>query len=35
VKLLPRRTAPEESPVSEEVAELFDRPRKEPEERSV
>ena len=34
VKLLPRRTAPEESGVSREVAELFDRPDQEPEERS-
>jgi outer membrane biosynthesis protein TonB len=34
VKLLPRRTAPEESGVSREVAELFDRPDEEPEERS-
>ncbi len=34
VKLLPRRSAPEESPVSREVAELFDRPDQEPEERS-
>ena len=34
VKLLPRRTAPEESSVSQEVAELFDRPEEAPEERS-
>jgi outer membrane biosynthesis protein TonB len=34
VKLLPRRTAPEESGVSREVAELFDRPDEAPEERS-
>lgn len=34
VKLLPRRTAPEESQVSQEVADLFDRPDEEPEERS-
>jgi outer membrane biosynthesis protein TonB len=34
VKLLPRRTAPEESEVSREVAELFDRPDEEPGERS-
>jgi outer membrane biosynthesis protein TonB len=34
VKLLPRRTAPEESSVSQEVAELFDRPDEAPEERS-
>ncbi len=34
VKLLPRRTAPEESPVSQEIADLFDRPDEEPEERS-
>jgi hypothetical protein len=34
VKLLPRRTAPEETGLSQEVAELFDRPAEEPEERS-
>lgn len=34
VKLLPRRTAPEETGVSQEVADLFDRPDEEPEERS-
>lgn len=34
VKLLPRRTAPEQSEVSREVAELFDRPDEEPGERS-
>jgi hypothetical protein len=31
VKLLPRRNAPEETGVSQEVAELFDRPDEEPE----
>jgi outer membrane biosynthesis protein TonB len=34
VKLLPRRTAPEETSLSQEVSELFDRPGEEPEERS-